>query len=460
MTISYAGGSVNAQGTTQLTPYFFERKALVEARKKAFFGQLADRKLIPKNMGKELKLYHYLPVLDDANLNDQGIDAAGVIISPDTFTLGFKALTYTLADNTAATAAETAVNAVEAGVATATGADVTLTKMVLVAATQTLANAVVAAFPAGVVSLTQRSGNLYGSSKDVGKITASLPLLGEEGGRVNRIGFTRKEISGSFENYGIFREWTKDLYNFDSDAELQTHLKRETVNAAMEITEDIIQKDLLNNAGVLRYTGIATTPATLDHTSTLTYADLKKLSITLDNNRCPKQTTIITGTTKMDTKTIPACRVAYIGSELLTTLEQMVDYHSNPAFVSVEKYAAGTTLLEGEVGKVGDFRFIVVPEMQKWEGAGATASNAQYFATGGKYDVFPLLVVGDESFTTIGFQGDGQVNNFKTTTVQPENNAGSSDPFGKTGTEALEWWYGFLLLRGERIALIKTVAKM
>lgn len=460
MTITYSGGSVNAQGTTQLSPYYYERKALIEARKKAFFGQLADRKLIPKNMGKELKLYHYIPVLDDANLNDQGIDASGVTISPESFALSFKSLTYTLADATAATAAVAAVNAVEAGVASAVGAVVTLTKQNLTASTVALANDVLSAFPAGIVSMSQRSGNLYGSSKDVGKITSSLPLLGEEGGRVNRVGFTRKEISGSFENYGIFREWSKDLYNFDSDAELQTHLKRETVNAAMEITEDILQKDLLNNAGVLRYTGIATTPATLDHTCVLTYADLKKLSTTLDNNRCPKQTTIITGTTKVDTRTIPACRVAYIGSELLTTLEQMVDYHNKPAFISVEQYAAGTTLLEGEVGKVGDFRFIVVPEMQKWEGEGAAASNGQFYSTGGKYDVFPLLVVGDESFTTIGFQGDGVVNNFKTTTVPPEKNAGSNDPYGKTGTEALEWWYGFLLLRGERIALIKTVAKM
>jgi N4-gp56 family major capsid protein len=453
--ITFNGGSV---GATQLQPWHFERKALIDNFHKVTFGRMADRKLIPKNSGKELKLYHYLAMLDDENINDQGIDAAGVTISNSTYDVRFTSTTQTLADNAAATAAAAAINAIEAGVASVAGAVVTLTKSNVIASSLALADAVLTATP--YATKTQRSGNLYGSSRDVGFIAGKLPLLGEEGGRVNRVGYKRKEISGSFENFGIFREWSRDLLNFDSDAELAMHLKNMTMEGAIQIQEDMLQRDLLNNAGVLRLTGNALTPSQLNHTSELTYQDLMRLSIDLDKNYCPKQTTMITGTTKIDTKVIPACRVAYVGSDLIPTLESMVDLHGKQAWIPVEMYAAGTEVMPYERGRIGDFRFIVIQEMQMWQGAGAVATNAAYYSTGGKYDVFPILVVGEQSFTTIGFQGDGKVNNFKTHTITPEQNTGSHNPYAKIGVESMEWWYGFLLLRGERLALIKTVARM
>ena len=34
------------------------------------------------------------------------------------------------------------------------------------------------------------------------------------------------------------------------------------------------------------------------------------------------------------------------------------------------------------------------------------------------------------------------------------------NPYGKKGFMSVQWWYGFMLLRGERLALIKTVGRM
>lgn len=453
--ITYGDGSV---GASQLNPHHFERKALIEARKTQYFGQLADVKTMPKNSGKEIKLYHYLPLLDDANINDQGIDAAGVVISPATYVIHFTSLVQALADNAAATAAAAAINAVEAGVASAAGAVVTVTKSSLVPTTLALSSAVIAATP--FATSVRQSGNLYGSSKDIGLIPSKLPVISETAGKVNRVGFTRKELVGTFENFGIHTDYTEDLLNFDSDSELMTHINRELLNGCMEMTEDALQIDLVNNAGVVRYTGIATNSASLDETSELTYKDLMQLSIDLDNNRCPKQTTVITGTRNIDTKTIPACRVAYIGSELIPTLEAMVDLHGKQAWVPVEQYAAGTTVLTGERGRIGDFRFIIVPEMMKWAGAGGNSTSGAFYETGGKLDVFPILAVGEESFTTIGFNTDGKSNKFKTYHKKPHELVSTQNPYGKKGLISIQWWYGFMLLRGERLAVIKTVGKM
>lgn len=378
------GGTPSSIGSQQLTHYY-QKQALIEARKEQYFTQLADVTAMPKNMGKTIKRYHYIPLLDDANINDQGIDASGATIA---------------------------------------------------------------------------NGNLYGSSKDIGTIPGKLPVLSETGGRVNRVGFKRKELEGSFEKFGFFDEYTQESLDFDSDAELMQHINREMINGANEITEDALQIDLINAAGVIKYAGNATQNSEMGADDIVTYGDIMRLGIDLDNNRTPKKTTVITGTRLVDTKVIPACRVMYVGSELLPTLKAMKDLHNNPAFIPVEKYAAGGTTLNGEAGSIDAFRIVVVPEMMKWAGAGADASaSATHYETGEKFDVFPMLVVGDGSFTTIGFQTDGKSVKFKIYHKKPgEQTADRNDPYGETGFMSIKWYYGFMVLRPERIALIKTTA--
>lgn len=134
---SLGAGAVPSTVGPQHRTAFFQKKALVEVRKDLFFGQLADTTHMPKHHGREIKVFHYIPLLDDRNLNDQGIDAAGATINPG-------------------------------------------------------------------------SGNLYGSSRDVGYISGRLPVLREEGGRVNRVGFTRRELTGTLQKYGFFFEYTRE----------------------------------------------------------------------------------------------------------------------------------------------------------------------------------------------------------------------------------------------------------
>lgn len=385
MTMIYNNGQ-QTLGANQIVTHAVERKALYEAQQEAYFSQLADTKTMPKNSGTAIKQYRYIPVIDDRNRNEMGLDARGA---------------------------------------------------------------------------KYENGNLYGSTNDIGRITDKFPVLGELGGRVNRIGMTRIELQSNLQKFGVFYEYSKDLMQFDSDTDLKMHLSRELMNALVKITEDKLQLDLLTNAGLTKYTSTATSPDTLSANMDLTYADLMRLDIDLDKARSPKQTEIITGTRLIDTKTISACRVAYVGSELMPTLEAMKDYHDNPAFIHAHQYAAGTTLLKGEVGRIGNFRIIMNPNMFKWAGVGATGADARYYRTGGKYDVFPFLVVGDKAFTTIGFQTDGKSSKYHIIHKDAgEATADRTDPYGETGFCSAKWWYGFMPQFIERIAVIKCTAKM
>jgi hypothetical protein len=193
----------------QLQEHYYVKKALIEAQKEQYISQLADVTSMPKNMGKKIKRYHYIPLLDDQNINDQGIDANGVTILNTQWYVQFPEF-FTVADANA-TAAVTAINnnvnsatgtaQATASVGASSGGRTTINMLTRTVKynTQALANAAIAAVPNQGLHLQQGSGNMFGSSKDVGLISGKLPVLGENGGRVNRVGFKRKELEGALD---------------------------------------------------------------------------------------------------------------------------------------------------------------------------------------------------------------------------------------------------------------------
>lgn len=393
--------SIDSANSDQMNTFLWLKKALIEARKEQFFMPLATAINMPKHMGKAVKVYEYVPLLDDRNVNSQGIDAAGATI---------------------------------------------------------------------------QNGNLYGSSKDIGTITSMLPTLTENGGRVNRVGYTRLQREGSIHKFGFFYEFTQEALSFDSDDGLKDHLARELVTGAHKLTEDVLQKDLLAAAATVLFAGVATADdeitgeeenlgnGVMAPASIVDFKNLTRLDQILTDNRTPKQTKVITGSRLTDTKTLPSGRVMYTGSELMPLLRTMRDAFGQPAFIAVQHYADAANVLNGEEGAIGPFRIIQVPEMLHWAGAGdVVVNNPGYRSTTVSgtehYDVFPLLVVGDDSFSTIGFQTDGKTVKFDITTKMPgAATADRNDPYGESGFSSIKWYYGILIKRPERLALIKTVA--
>ena len=386
------GNGTNSTIGTQFNTYEYKRKALIETAQVEYFGQLGDVETLTKNFGQKIKKYHYLPLLDDRNINDQGLDATGAVIT---------------------------------------------------------------------------NGNLYGSSKDPGVISGKLPTLSETGGRVNRVGFKRIEIEGEIANYGFFYEWSNDSLDFDSDKDLYSHINRESVRGAREISEDILQLDLLDAAGVVKYMG-ATASSLATVADVITYNDLVKLNVTLDDNRCPKDTKALKGSQDTDIINIAAARYVFIGSELIPTLMRMKDYHGDKAFVPVEKYAKiengkYVNTLHGEIGSVAGFRFVVVPEMMGYKGRGvvkASAVNGNTLLNNGtNIDVYPMLVVGSGSFAKINFQSSGTTNDkFQIIVRKPGTFANPEDPFEKIGYSSIQFWQGTMILRPEWIAKVLTAA--
>ncbi len=389
----------------QLKLFLYDTKSLHELAEVNYFTQLGSTRNLGKNTGKTLKAYVYMPLIDDRNVNDQGIDANGATIA---------------------------------------------------------------------------NGNLWGSDRDTGNILGKMPTLTEFGGRVNRVGFHREVIEGSIINLGFYYALTEDDVQFDSDTELTMNLRREALRGAVEITEQHVQADLLNGAGVVQYSGAATSKVTITGEgatpSVVTYLDVLHLDRTLTANKTPKTIKMITGSRNIDTKVVPPCRVMHIPLDLEIQVRSMLDQFGNPAFKAAESYAAAGTLLKGEIGTLGPFRIISVDNMQYDVGGGADATDAtamakyRYTNVGGtdKYDVFPMLVVGGEdgagaAFSHIRFNAGGKSHepNYKIMSIIPgtEKALSHEDPFAKSGLNSIQWWYGLLIERSERIAKILTIGE-
>ena len=184
--LSTASGTASDIGAQARTDYYY-KKAIIAVRDKQYFMPLADVRAMPKHMGKRIKQDVYVPMLDVLNVSDQGIDAGG---------------------NTLDNSKWSAWNA--SGVL------------------QGYAYASLAAAVTGGGALGTNAKNgahLYGSVKDTGTIVSKIPALTENGGRVNRVGFTRTQIQADLSKRGFFTEYTQESLDFDSDAELITLYK-------------------------------------------------------------------------------------------------------------------------------------------------------------------------------------------------------------------------------------------
>ncbi len=307
-------------------------------------------------------------------------------------------------------------------------------------------------------------GNLWGSSRDFGTVTGKIPLVAEGADRVNRVGLTRTAVTATLTRVGFFADWTDEAMQFDSDVALKSHFTDELVKGAEQVKEGLLQLDLINGAGLVRYAGAAVSIATVSAEGAtpdfITYDDVVRLSIALDTNRAPKRFTILKGSTLSDTATVNGSRALFIPPELQRTFMDMVNANGTEMFVPVEKYASQTTVLEGEIGAVGGFRVIVNQEMFTHSNGAAVGVNPGYHVVGSNYRVFNCLAVSSESFTSIGFQTNSPGNPKFNLVIKPPGKemATLDNPYGNKGFASIQFYYATLIERSDWIGLLRGVA--
>jgi N4-gp56 family major capsid protein len=310
------------------------------------------------------------------------------------------------------------------------------------------------------------TGNLYGRSRDIGDITAGLPVLGEGANDVNRVVVTKKTGEVTFNRFGLYLEFTDEVELFSEDR-TQMIYREMLGDAAKQVNEDLIQKDMLSGSNVY-YVGSATSRATVgqdttdaggadDSDSIIGYDDVRKIVATLNSNRAKKFTSIITGSTKVDTKTINASYVGIVGPEVKYDLQGIADMHSRPAWIPVNQYGSAGTLMSNEVGAINEMRFIETERAMKFIGDGAAIPDS-YTGTlandGSNFNVYPILCPTEGAFATVGLQGWGKMK-FKS---KAPGGVEQEDKFGVKGFFSVNWFYASIILDQSKLLRVETCA--
>ena len=300
-------------------------------------------------------------------------------------------------------------------------------------------------------------------------------------------------LETTFARYGEMMEYTDEVDMFSEDA-VQVRMREELGRLANVRYEDLLQRDLLATPTVM-YSGMATSMSTIggevvnpngtdDDFARVSYDLFRKAVRKLVRNRAEKNTSIVTGSTKIGTTPVSKSFYAIIGAEVKYDLESLTrggTYEKEYVFYPVSTYADAATLAEGEVGSMGDVRFIESEMAMRYSGAGAVvpanyagelstttlqagdaaALTAFTGATAGTYtdgeerfDVFPILFPTKGSFATVGLKGQGKIKFNSQSPSKIELN----NPFGTQGFMSYNMWYASIILREERLLKVLVAA--
>ena len=427
----YNSGTDSTSGANTVVHYH-DRMGIKAAIEENVYSQLASKRNMPKRYGKTYKVSKWLHILDDDNMNDQGnlvwdeTTSAYVAVTDNT---GYKVLNKCFLSHRYD-------GADQAAKLSAAQADATA-----YANTQPGTPAV------DLIAAGTHNGSQYGSSRDVGYVTDNMPVLAEGASGVNRVGVTKITVETSLKRYGNYLEYTDEVDLFSEEA-VQIHYKEELGYMAGQVQDDLTQIDMLNAAGIVGFTGTATSRDTVSDimAGVSGYNLIRKTTKQLFINKAKKTTSVIGASTKISTTPINAGWTAFIDSDVKYDLESVVDTAGDIAWMPVHKYASSGNVMKGEVGAIHDTRFVESPRQMHWKKD--EEFNSQLA------DVHAILYVTPESFATVGLQGNNKIT-FKS---KAPGKADSTDVYGLRGFFSYNFFYASIVLQPERIARIECAA--
>ena len=301
------------------------------------------------------------------------------------------------------------------------------------------------------------------TGRDIADVTAGLTAAGlpEGAGRQNLVENHIVALETTMARYGYMEEYTDEIDLF-SDTRKSIDIKQELGELAGRTYEDLLQRDMLATTNVV-YPFAATSLATmgnglvadgsLDSNYMASYDFFRRCVAKLKANRAEKVTEMVEASVKISTKPVNKAYYCIIPSNVAWDLDSLSRESSNGkvnefSFISVEKYATQKGIAEGEIGAMGEVRFIESEAALIYRGQGATVPSnyvGKLAHTNNKFDVFPVLFPTKECIATVGLAGRDGV----TFNSQAPEQADRTNPYGTVGFASFNFFYASIILKEE-----------
>ena len=303
----------------------------------------------------------------------------------------------------------------------------------------------------------------YMTARTAEEVSAALAnsILSEGAGAVNKRTLEKVTMETSIARYGEMIDYTDEVELFSEDY-IQVKYREELGELANSRVEDLIQLDMLGTPTVM-FSGAATSKDTIggtveadgtgDDEYKVSYDLIRKGVKKLTSSRAKKNTSIVTGSTKIGTTPIARSYYAIIDADVKNDLENLTrgsSYEREFIYTPAHKYADASKLAEGEVGHMYEVRFIEAERAVVYAGKGADVPD-NYTGTlandGTKFDVHAILFPTEGAFATVGLKGKGKIkfNSRDPKFVTNEN------PYGTKGFFSYNMFYAGIILEEEKL---------
>lgn len=278
--------------------------------------------------------------------------------------------------------------------------------------------------------------------------TAEAPL--QEGITPPGRKLSKTDVISTLSQYGDWAELTDVLIDTHED-----DVPKETVNLCgdqLGETVEVVTIATLKSGSNVFYANNAGSRAAL--TSPPLAGDFKRIERSLAKNKAEKITSMIKASQEISTEPIDPAFIAMGHTDLKADLEGM------EGFVPVRNYSNSSKMVDPtEVGSLGAFRFLLTPLFEPWLAAATSATGTTYLSSGDipasalAPDVYPIIIVGKESYGVVRLQGLDAV---KPAVVYPKPVQG--DPMGQRGFVSWKIFYTSVILNSAWVARYEVCA--
>jgi N4-gp56 family major capsid protein len=263
---------------------------------------------------------------------------------------------------------------------------------------------------AQVRDIPRKAGTLTIKFRRYSNLTAATTAL-SEGITPTGSALSVTDITATVAQYGDFVTVT-DVLDFQSQDPVLMEAA-EILGDQMGDTLDQLTRDVLNAGTNVYYGGTGhTLRSQVASGEIITDVLIKKAVRLLKGNKTRRLTKMVNATTGYGTSPLNASYVAICHPNTTYDLKAITGW------TSVEKYASTNGIMEGEVGKYDEVRFVETTNAKVFSGAGASS-----------IDVYSTLVFGSDAYGTTRISGEAVKN-----IIKPLGSAGSADPLEQRAT--------------------------
>lgn len=291
---------------------------------------------------------------------------------------------------------------------------------------------------AKVEALPKNKGLLIKFRRPIKFAASTTPLVEGVTPSPNILGY--EDVSAVIQQYGAWVPFTDVILDTHEDPNLNVISEQCGEQAAL-VKERIIWGILRAGTNIL-YTGGATVRSGVE--AVLDLEDIRAAVRILKNNHAKKLTKILKASTSIATQPINSSYVAFAH----TNLE--ADFRDMQSFIPTQNYSSGGAVSEYELGSVEEVRLMLTNHLEPWYGAGSTSVSG-VLNNGTRVDVYPVVIIGEDSYAVIPLAGNGVQMAVKNPKMGSEG-----DPLGQRGFVSWKMWFTALRLNEAWMIRIET----